>query len=184
MLQPWYKNKYSLLNIVFDCYFIINIGFAYKNTSICTQVVSCGLVTSTFYINGEVTMWSHSTAQFNISYDRLSGRYNFCFTRISEDTSLTEYCHVNVPEDECFLCSIYSGKIEFVSHSHLIVKELVSTQGKLMFKSWLVHIIKCQADMLVCRHGMYICMYMWRSQVENLRYSYHILTTFSDFARL
>ena len=101
---------------------------------ICTEIIGCGFTGSAFFINGESYDWSSASSsdQFNISYNSQSSRSNFCFTRISENVSLTEYCHVNVPESECgLICSSDSGKIELVSHSNIIVKKFTNTQSKL-----------------------------------------------------
>lgn len=113
---------------------MLSLGFIYKYTDVCTQVVSCHLVTSTFFVNGQIRAWHVSTPQFNITYNNSTNKYDFCFKELFENTILTEYCHIYVPPSElCSICSRNSGVFRFVSLSDLIVimkpLDQVYTQG-------------------------------------------------------
>ena len=128
------QRKFSISSCSINSYLVLTnvLGFVYKYTDVCTQVVSCHLATSTFFVNGQLTSWHFSTSQFNITYNSHVANYNFCFKEVIKDTILTEYCHVNVPiSDLCSICSRNSGIIRFVSHSELILlkEPLAFTQG-------------------------------------------------------
>ena len=114
-----------------SCFMLIVIiitGFVHEGSDICITVATCHLEASSFYINGELITWSHSTS--NITYNHLSESYEFCFTRFSKSTILTEVCHTNVPDvGQCFICSRDLGIINFVSQADLHLIRPSLTQG-------------------------------------------------------
>ena len=82
-------------------------------------------VSPQFFING---LWPLSgSREYYITYSQNSSTYSFCFSNISSNIILTEYCH-EYHSAGCFLCSVDSGEIYFLSHTNIFAP----VQGKPM----------------------------------------------------
>ena len=78
-----------------------------------------------FFINGELTLWPEPyDNRFNITWYPSTRSYHFCFTNVTQDITLIEYCYQGHSAG-CFLCSAESqqaGELYFLTHSNILLK--------------------------------------------------------------
>ena len=98
-------------------------GFIHQYRDVCVPISTCNSLTSSFFINGIVTTWPESSSPYNITYDHTSEVYNFCFSNVSGNIVLIEFCHGFPDSTQCPLCSTLSGIFKFVSRADIIIHE-------------------------------------------------------------
>ena len=70
-----------------------------------------------FVINGHWTLWpAPGNRNYSIIYSQVSETYSFCFSNVTEDITLTEYCHQRHIAG-CSICSDGSESNEIILQS-------------------------------------------------------------------
>ena len=85
---------------------------------------ACDRAVSEFFVNGQQTLWPWpgTSTQYNVTINQNPRTYSFCFTNVSSDISLSEYCYQDHSMG-CSLCSADSGQIYFLSQTIISLSE-------------------------------------------------------------
>ena len=93
-------------------------GF-YQGICVPIQVLCNQGVVPEFFINGHLTLWPTSgNSLYNVTYSETSRSYSFCFSNVTEDIVLTEYCYRDHSAG-CSLCSVESSEVKFLSYTYI-----------------------------------------------------------------